>query len=86
MSQQQRQKIKLEPKMESVIQVKLPMVRDYSTGGGHAPGDTLEWRMVLIGRAVEWFPYVVMSARLMGEQGVGGQAGGGGDRRGGRGL
>jgi CO/xanthine dehydrogenase Mo-binding subunit len=41
MSQQQRQKIKLEPKMESVIQVKLPMVRDYSTGGGHAPGDTL---------------------------------------------
>src|SRR6478672_2792499 len=41
MSEQQRQKIKLEPRMESVIQVKLPMVRDYSTGGGHAPGDTL---------------------------------------------
>ncbi len=27
--------------MESVIQVKLPMVRDFSTGGGHLPGDTL---------------------------------------------
>src|SRR3954469_844963 len=34
-------KTKIEPKMESVIQVKLPMVRNFSTGGGHAPGDTL---------------------------------------------
>jgi len=34
-------KVKLEPKMESVIQVKLPMVRDFSTGGGHGPGDTI---------------------------------------------
>src|SRR5687767_1696380 len=32
---------KIEPHMESVIQVKLPAVRDYSTGGGHLPGDTL---------------------------------------------
>jgi xanthine dehydrogenase YagR molybdenum-binding subunit len=38
---QQRQKIKLEPRMESVIQIKQPMVRDFSTGGGHGPGDTL---------------------------------------------
>src|SRR5262249_1369280 len=28
-------------KMESVIQVKQPMVRDFSTGGGHGPGDTI---------------------------------------------
>ena len=34
-------KIKIEPKMESVIQVKLPMVRNYSTGGGHGEGDTV---------------------------------------------
>jgi CO/xanthine dehydrogenase Mo-binding subunit len=34
-------KTKIEPSMESVIQVKLPMVRDFSTGGGHAPGDEL---------------------------------------------
>src|SRR5262245_14159469 len=27
--------------MESVIQVKLPMVRDFSTGGGHSPGNEL---------------------------------------------
>jgi CO/xanthine dehydrogenase Mo-binding subunit len=37
----QKPKVKLEPKMESVIQVKLPMVRDFSTGGGHGPSDTL---------------------------------------------
>src|SRR6266850_8349520 len=37
----QKPKIKLEPKMESVIQVKLPMVRNFSTGGGHGPGDTV---------------------------------------------
>jgi CO/xanthine dehydrogenase Mo-binding subunit len=37
----QSTKEKLEPKMESVIQVKLPMVRDFSTGGGHLPGDTI---------------------------------------------
>ena len=34
-------KVKLEPKPESLIQVKLPMVRNFSTGGGHLPGDTL---------------------------------------------
>src|SRR5688572_1472244 len=37
----QAAKAKLDPKMESVIQVKLPMVRDFSTGGGHSAGDTL---------------------------------------------
>jgi xanthine dehydrogenase YagR molybdenum-binding subunit len=37
----QKPKIKIEPKMESVIQVKLPMVRNFSTGGGHGPQDTL---------------------------------------------
>ena len=32
---------KLEPKTDSVIQIKQPMVRTFSTGGGHSPGDTL---------------------------------------------
>jgi CO/xanthine dehydrogenase Mo-binding subunit len=32
---------KIEPKPEHVIVVKQPMVRDYSTGGGHLAGDTL---------------------------------------------
>jgi len=34
-------KTKIESAPESVIQVKQPMVRDFSTGGGHLPGDTL---------------------------------------------
>ena len=37
----QKPKTKIEPGMESVIQVKLPMVRNFSTGGGHGPEDTL---------------------------------------------
>src|ERR1700675_1019069 len=41
MSQNPKPKIKLEPKLESVISVKLPMVRNFSTGGGHGPEDTL---------------------------------------------
>src|SRR5438445_9430631 len=41
MSQNQRPKTKLEARTESVIQVKLPMVRNFSTGGGHGPEDTL---------------------------------------------
>ena len=34
-------KTKIESAPESVIQLKQPMVRDFSTGGGHLPGDTL---------------------------------------------
>jgi len=37
----QRPRTKLEARTESVIQVKLPMVRNFSTGGGHGPEDTL---------------------------------------------
>ncbi len=37
----------------------------------YEPGDTLEWRLVLFGKAVEWFPYIVMAVRLMGERGLG---------------
>jgi putative selenate reductase molybdopterin-binding subunit len=32
---------KIEARPESIVQVKLPMVRDYSTHGGHLPGDQL---------------------------------------------
>ncbi len=34
-------KEKIEPKPENIIQIKQPMVRDFSTGGGHHAGDTL---------------------------------------------
>jgi xanthine dehydrogenase YagR molybdenum-binding subunit len=34
-------KAKIEAAPESVIQLQQPMVRDFSTGGGHLPGDTL---------------------------------------------
>ena len=33
------EKIKIEAAPDSIIQIKLPMVRDYSTSGGHLPGD-----------------------------------------------
>jgi CO/xanthine dehydrogenase Mo-binding subunit len=32
---------KIEPKLESAIVINQPMVRNFSTGGGHLPGDTL---------------------------------------------
>src|SRR5579862_7579058 len=34
-------KTRLEPKPHSVVVVNQPMVRTFSTGGGHLPGDTL---------------------------------------------
>ena len=44
MSQNQKPKApkrKIEPHLHSAIIVNQPMVRDFSTGGGHLPGDTL---------------------------------------------
>src|SRR5947209_5507694 len=35
-------KTKIEATPESIIQIKLPMVRDYSTSGGHSPGNEIE--------------------------------------------
>ena len=32
-------RIQIEPEPDSIIQVKMPMVRDYSTNGGHLAGD-----------------------------------------------
>src|SRR5258708_18570899 len=32
-------KIQIDPETDSIIQIKMPMVRDYSTTGGHLPGD-----------------------------------------------
>ena len=37
----QKPKTKIEAKPESTIVIKQPMVRDFSTGGGHLPGDTI---------------------------------------------
>jgi putative selenate reductase molybdopterin-binding subunit len=33
--------IKIEPAPESIVEIKQPMVRDFSTSGGHLPGDVL---------------------------------------------
>jgi xanthine dehydrogenase YagR molybdenum-binding subunit len=44
MSQNQasgRAKIEAVPEPGSIVHIKMPMVRDYSTGGGHLPGDEL---------------------------------------------
>src|SRR2546430_16260020 len=42
MSQNPRKpKTKIEPKLESAVLIRQPMVRSFSTGGGHLPGDTL---------------------------------------------
>lgn len=38
----------------------------------YAPGDTLEWHMALFGEGADWFPYVVMAVKVMGDHGVGG--------------
>jgi CO/xanthine dehydrogenase Mo-binding subunit/aerobic-type carbon monoxide dehydrogenase small subunit (CoxS/CutS family) len=35
------EKTTIESKPESIVQIKMPMVRDYSTNGGHLPGDQL---------------------------------------------
>jgi hypothetical protein len=41
MTRKQSPKTKLESKPRDVISVNLPMVRDFSTAGGHGAGDTL---------------------------------------------
>ncbi len=42
---QENAKPKIEASLDHIVQVKLPMVRDFSTGGGHAPGpDLMEGR------------------------------------------
>src|SRR6266403_5846487 len=38
---QGKAKTRIEPKPHSVIVINQPMVRNFSTGGGHLPGDTL---------------------------------------------
>src|SRR5215470_12221479 len=37
----QKPKLKIEPKLESTIVIRQPMVRTFSTGGGHLPGDVI---------------------------------------------
>src|SRR5947199_1956426 len=37
----QRPKLKIEPKLESTIVIRQPTVRNFSTGGGHLPGDVI---------------------------------------------
>src|SRR5947208_16542918 len=40
----QKLKIKIQPKLESTVVSRQPMVRNFSTGGGHLPGDVLTER------------------------------------------
>jgi hypothetical protein len=40
-SQNKKPKEKLGPRLENSIVINQPTVRDYSTGGGHLPGDTI---------------------------------------------
>src|SRR2546429_5230354 len=37
----QKPKLKIEPKLESAIVIRQPRVRNFSTGGGHLPGDVI---------------------------------------------
>lgn len=65
----QNAKTKIEPKMESVIQVKLPMVRNYSTGGGHLAGDVLE-EQVEVGPKIltkKWQGYPPVNLNVIGK-------------------
>src|SRR5262249_48589043 len=41
MSQNQKPRTKIEARPRSSIVIRQPMVRDFSTGGGHLPGDTI---------------------------------------------
>ena len=36
-----KSKTRIEPKPHSVVVINQPMVRNFSTGGGHLPGDTI---------------------------------------------
>jgi CO/xanthine dehydrogenase Mo-binding subunit/aerobic-type carbon monoxide dehydrogenase small subunit (CoxS/CutS family) len=57
-------KIKIEPATESVIQIKQPMIRDFSTYGGHLPGDE-----VREGRTVtrKWQGYPPENLHVLGQ-------------------
>src|SRR5436309_15985917 len=37
----QKPRLKIEPKLESAIVIRQPTVRNFSTGGGHLPGDVI---------------------------------------------
>ena len=55
----QTPKRKIVPRTESLIHIKLPMVRDFSTGGGHGPGDELvEGNDKLVTRKWQGYPPV----------------------------
>src|SRR5579864_4845824 len=59
-------KEKLEAKPESCVIINQPMVRDFSTGGGHQPGDTLvEGDAKLVTR--KWQGYPPQNLNLIGK-------------------
>src|ERR1700758_4211107 len=59
-------KEKLEAKPESCVIISQPMVRDFSTGGGHQPGDTLvEGDQKIVTR--KWQGYPPQNLNLIGK-------------------
>jgi xanthine dehydrogenase YagR molybdenum-binding subunit len=63
---QKRQKEKLEAQPELCIIIDQPMVRDFSTGGGHLPGDTIvEGDLKIVTR--KWQGYPPQNLNLIGK-------------------
>ena len=63
-------KEKLEPNPESCIIINQPMVRNWSTGGGHGPEDTLvEGDQKFVTR--KWQAYPSQNLHLIGKPGIG---------------
>src|SRR5215471_1788530 len=58
------EKIKLEPAPESIIQIKQPIVRNYSTSGGHLPGDELMEGQTVVRK---WQGYPPENLRVLGK-------------------
>jgi len=58
------EKIKLEPAPDSIIQIKQPIVRNYSTSGGHLPGDELMEGQTVVRK---WQGYPPENLRVLGK-------------------
>jgi len=60
----QKPKTKLQPRMDSVIHISQPMVRDFSTAGGHAPADFLMENGI---RTKKWQGYPPSNLNVIGK-------------------
>src|SRR5687768_7894511 len=60
----QQRKTRIEPKLESVVHIRQPIVRDFSTAGGHGPGDVIMEGEV---RTKKWQGYVPENLNVIGK-------------------